>query len=523
VILRALESLDDRRLATVLGAAMFLTVAWPILLLDVPPYQDLPGHLAEVTVLAHPYRYPELVSNGWLKSNSALVAWTFFVGRLVGVKLAARLFVLGTLAAMAFVLPRVALCFGDRRRMIVAAPLAWPMVHNWFVAMGMLNFALGVALALATLVQLQRQRVAPSAARGVAVALLGAATWYASGVPLLVLGLLVAVETAVQPSWRARADLARRVLPPLAPAIGLVVLAVLRQAAEGGGRHFSTLGETQYQPAVWLLYDAWSDWFYPFTELEAWTLLPAAVLAVVAAARARAAVPFFSSWALGALAALYLLLPWMLPAFGFVNDRLLPFLWIAALVRVPARLPRLLSPALAGAAALYVVGLAIDLFRVSRDFDAYAAGMDAVPEGARMLSLVFRTRVTSKNTWTLDHASGLYVVGRLTSAQDVWADSPAMTLRFRGEPTFFEDRLQLRRFVLSTATRGAYCDDQTIRGVAVDCAADWRAKWDWMWREAGARFDRVLLFDPTEDVMSTVPASWQTRFAAGRLVILEPR
>ena len=513
---------SDEGLATALSALLFATVAWPLLFLPMPPYQDLPGHLATVTILLHPERYPDFVSNGWLKSNTALVAWTFFAGKVMGIQLAARLFALGTLAASALVLPRFVLHFTDRRRMLVAAPLAWPMVHNWFVAMGMLNFALAVALALALLVLLDRQRRAPTWPRAAGILLLGLATWYASSVPLALAGLLVVIEIARQPSWPARWSHAARLLPPLAPLALLVALVVLHHATEAGGAHYGTLGEVQYEPPVWLLYDAWADWFYPFTELEAWTLLPAAVLLLVAVARAREAIPFFSPWALGALLALYLLLPWMLPGFGYVNDRVLPFLWMAALVRVPARLPRFTWGALVAAGALTAAGLAVDLFRVARDMDTYAAGVDAVPEGSRLLSLLFRTRVTSKNTWSLDSASGMYVTAKLTSAQDVWADSPTMPLRFRDEPDFFEDRLQVRRFVSTVATRDGYCEAQAARGLVTgDCAGDWRAKWDWLWREADARFDRVLLFDPTDDALSTVPPTWRPCLRRGPLTVLE--
>ena len=36
-------------------------------------------------------------------------------------------------------------------RMLVASLFAWPMVHNWFVSMGMLDFAIALPLSLALL------------------------------------------------------------------------------------------------------------------------------------------------------------------------------------------------------------------------------------------------------------------------------------------------------------------------------------------------------------------------------------
>ena len=73
---------------------LFVVGAWPLALTEVPPYQDLPNHLAAVTVIENLERYPEFVFNGFFKTNAALFAWLFVVGKVVGTKLAARLFAL---------------------------------------------------------------------------------------------------------------------------------------------------------------------------------------------------------------------------------------------------------------------------------------------------------------------------------------------------------------------------------------------------------------------------------------------
>ena len=104
----------DTQLAGLLGGAMFLAVAWPLFFLKLPPYQDLPGHLAAVTVLANPSLYPELVPTGFLKPNSFFFVWTLYVGRAVGFAFAAKLYALAVLAANAFVLPRFVLHATDR-------------------------------------------------------------------------------------------------------------------------------------------------------------------------------------------------------------------------------------------------------------------------------------------------------------------------------------------------------------------------------------------------------------------------
>jgi hypothetical protein len=513
---------SDRRLVLAIAGALFVTCAWPVFLLPIPPYQDLPGHLATVSILAHLDRYPEYVSNGWLKSNSAVLAWTYFVGKAIGLKLAARVFVLGTLAATALALPRVMMRFAGRPATLVAAPFAWPMVHNWFVSMGMLNFALGFALSLELVLLLDRQRDAPTRARAVGIAALGLAIWYASSIPLCIVALLVTIEIAVQPGLKARLRCAGRIVPPLLLTVGLVVAAVVRHAGGTMTGRLGEVGEISYRTASWVAYDAWAHWFYAFTELEAPTLLLAVVLAVIAVVRARARIPFFSSWALAALLALYLSLPSMMPGFGYVADRVLPFLWVAALTRVPARLPRLVWGACAAASAVACAGLAVDLFRLARDQDDYAAGVDAVPTGSRLLALTFATRVTSRNTWSLRHASGIYVMERLTTAQDVWADSPTMPLSFREPPTFFQDPVRLERFVKNFADRRSYCDARIARGqTPAACASEWREAWDGFWAGALARFDHVVLFGATDDALSTVPSGWRPCVRRGLLIVLE--
>ncbi len=182
----ATDRFGDRTLASLIGLVLFALVAWPLLVSEAPPFQDLPNHLATATVMLNPSRYPEFVSNGLLKTNAALFAWLFLVGGSVGVVFAAKLFTWVTLAAMAFAIPHFVLTFRNRNAMVVASLFAWPMVHNWWVSMGMLDFALAVALSLAVLIGLERRRKQATLSNFLLVALASVATWYAHVFPLLV-------------------------------------------------------------------------------------------------------------------------------------------------------------------------------------------------------------------------------------------------------------------------------------------------------------------------------------------------
>jgi hypothetical protein len=233
---RVVERLGDRQLAAAIGAVLFALAAWPLALTEIPPYQDLPNHLAALTVIDHPNAYPEFASNGFLKTNAALFTWLYFASKLIGAAAAAKIFALGVLALNAFVLPRVVLDLtGSRQKLVVASFFMWPLVHNWFVSMGMLDFALGIPLSLVTLLLLNRQARAPSWKNGAAIAAVAVATWYAHVFALMVVHLLVLVHVVTRPTWRDRLQQICRLAPPLAPAAALVLWSLYDHFTEPDG------------------------------------------------------------------------------------------------------------------------------------------------------------------------------------------------------------------------------------------------------------------------------------------------
>jgi hypothetical protein len=282
----------------------------------------------------------------------------------------------------------------------------------------------------------------------------------------------------------------------------------------------------QWNTPAWILYDLWAKWFFGLTPLGATSLALAVTLAVLAIAGFRARPAFVGRLVTCGMFAAIWILPYQMPGFGYVNARMIPFVWLAALVRVPERIPRALAAVLGACAALYAAGNAVDLFRAEADSRAFAAGAPAVPEGARLLTLNFKPRVTSKNTWSLEHASGLYVVERGTSAQDVWADSPTMPITFREPPDFFADPVLIRRFVAKMESSAAFCDAEARAGASEtegDCVSRWRAIWAGLFEDARGRFDHVVLWGAPDEVRAIVPTGWGVAFEKGMLVVLERR
>jgi hypothetical protein len=513
--------LTDAQLAILIGVTLFGLAAWPLALVDLPPLQDLPNHLATVTVIEHPRQYPEFVFNGYFKTNSALFTWLLLASRVMSTKAAVRLFVLLVLGLGALSYPRLVLSLAGRRAMISSAFFAWPMVHNWFVSMGMLDFALGVPLATFLVVLLAGQSRTPSLARGLQIAALALLTWHAHAFPLLVVHLLVLVQVAIGRSWAERAARARALVLPLLPASILVTISLWSHMTEPVGAMTGDVALGRLLPPWELFYNLWAEWLYGFTWLQIATLAPCLGLGLWAIAKWRTDVPFFGPVACAALVALYVFSPYVVTNWFHVNSRLIPFLWLAALVRVPQRLPRRAAAALAVCAASYSVGMGIDYVRLDRDWARFTAGIGAVPEGSRLLPLLFRGKATSENTRDVLHAWGFYVTRKHTSAPLLFAHSRSFPVMYRDPPPPQFNHLVLEGFAPNMGSPDWICHVMRSNGIApADCVGLWRAQWAEFWAQALPQYDHVLLWSAPKEVLTMVPPAYKVTFARDELTIL---
>lgn len=522
----------DQHLALLVSAALFVLGAWPLALTEVPPYQDLPNHLAAVTVIENQGRYPEFSFNGFFKTNAALFAWLFVVGKVVGTKLAARLFALMVLAANAVVLPRFVLALtGSRKKMLIASLFMWPMVHNWFVSMGMLDFALSVPLSLGMLLAIDRHRRAPSLTSALLVTGLGAATWYAHVFPLLVVHMLVFIEAARAPTWRERAASLKAMALPLVPVTALVMLSLFQHLRDNVGPMTAFVHHHKMVPPWELAYNLWAEWFWGFTKLSITSIVPCLLLAFYGAgpravprvggegAARRASPMFFSTIAVLALGLLFCLAPYRITNWYHVNSRLIPFLWVALLLRVPDKLPKRVVAVLGLSAALYSAGMGADFVRLEKDRQEFTAGISAVPEGAKLLPLVFRHKGASDNTRSLLHAWGFYVTDKYTSAPLLFAHSRSFPVMYSTPPPVRFNDLVLENFAATMITSANFCE--STRVVTDDCRGEYRARWAEFWRDAIPLYDHVLLWQPSDEALELVPADYGVTFRQGGLVIME--
>ncbi len=518
-----LTRMTDTQLALTVGAALFALAAWPLALVEVPPYQDLPNHLAAITVISNPDRYPEFVFNGFFKTNAALFTWLYFVGKLVGVKVAARLFALLVLAADAVVFPLFVLRLtGSRKKLLVASLLVWPMVHNWFVSMGMLDFALGVPLALVMVMLLHRQSQAPSWRLGALIVGVGALTWYAHVFGMLVVHLLVLLHIATRKSWRERAQQAKALVPFLLPNTVLVCISLYRHFTEPVGAMTGFVSLDKLIPPWELAYNLWAEWMWGFTKLSISSFVPACVLAVLCYRHRHDDVPFFSRPGFLALGLLFLFTPYIATNWFHVNSRFIPFLWAGALLRVPKDLPRWLVGLLGVAAVTYSIGMGVDFVRLDRDRAKFTAGISAVPEGAKLLPLLFTRQLTSENTRSLQHAWGFYVLEKQTSAPLLFAHSRSFPVMYHPPPLARFNHLVLETFAPSMGSPDWMCSSLRAGGIVLnDCAAAWRERWREFWDDVQPRYDHVLMWDPTPEALALVPSSFRASFHEDRLYIYE--
>jgi hypothetical protein len=512
----------DETLALACAVVLFALCAWPLLLVVVPPYQDVPNHLAVATIIDHPADYPEFVFNGFLKTNGAFYAWEHFVGHVVGAFASIRLFAALVFAVSARAFTRLVLVAGGRDKMLVATLFLAPMVHNWCVCLGLLDFTLGFAISILLVTAMIEQRRAPSAWRAARIALLSIACWYAHVIPLFLVCVLAFVEL-VRTFVKSRDELARvfvRCVVPLAPGAALMTWSVLGQLLA----HDTTKlgGYASVWLAPWdLVANLWVQWFLAFTPRSASSIVPCVVLAVIAWRRRRERVPFFEPCAFLALAALYAFVPYVFSFWAFANTRVAPFLWMAALVRVPARLPRWLVIALGAATLAYSVSLGVDYVRLDQDREEFVAGIPSVPERARLLPITFESRGASVNTKPLVHMWGYYVNAKETAAPRVFAASRMFGVHHREPPDPQLEEIALERFGNSMRDPRWTCDALAGGGIHVDdCEAIWRDTWRAFFERVGPRFDWLLLWDPEPITLTAIPREYVEVFHRGRLFIL---
>jgi hypothetical protein len=521
-----LARLTDGQLVALVASVLFALAAWPLLLVPLPPFQDLPNHVATAHIIAHPDLYPQFAFNGYFKSNGLLTAWLAAWTALAGggstgraLFAAARAFTAVVLAVNALAWPLFVLRFAGRRHVPAAALLVWPLVHGFFVVMGMLNFAFAFGLSLILLAVLERQRAHPTLVRGVGIAALASLLWFAHPFPLAVAAALAGLHALRAPGWSARLAAARTLVLPLAPAVVLSAIAAERHLVKDAHTTASTALSFSYLNPFELLEHLWLDASGALTHWGSVTIVPLALLAYLAWRRRDVERPFFSRAALVALALGYVAIPETHSNWSYFGCRLVPFLWAGLALRLPARLPRTLTGALVACALAFSAVTGVDYRRLDRDRAAFTAGMDAVPARATLLPLLFRKSETSSFTESLTHAWAYYVIEKNTSAPLVFAIERSYPITYRQFPPRALIPPALESFAERSGTPARVCKAMGQLPTDATCLGAWRAMWASFWREATPRFTHVLAWGMTDEARALVPSAYRRVVHDGRLEI----
>ena len=513
-----LAGLSDARLTSLVALALFALAAWPLLLVDLPPLQDLPNHVATAHIVAHPDLYPQYTFNGLFKSNALLTLWFYLFGG-QGLFGAARAFTALALAVNAIALPLFVLHFAGRSRLLVATLFVWPLVHSFSVSMGFLNFALVFGLSLILLTVLDRQRQRPTAARGAGIAALACVLWYAHPFPLAVVGGLVALHAATRPTWRSRFEAGFALLAPLAPAALLSLGAAAQHLVKAERATTMAAGTFSFLNPWENLAHLWTDVSGAFTRWGITTVVPALLLPGFAWRQRQLPRPFFSPLAMAILAVAYVALPEMLSNWHYLNCRLVPFLWVGLVLRLPGTLPRPVTIVLATCALAFSIATGVDYVRLDRDRAAFTAGIQAVPERATLLPLLFKQRKTSTFTASLTHAWGYYTVAKDTAAPLVFGVERSYPITYRDFPPRAVIPPALDRFAELNGTPAQVCKILHHLPVDAACTAIWRELWNAFWHDAEPRFSHLLTWAIPPEARPLIPANYRRIFAANELEI----
>jgi hypothetical protein len=510
----------------------FALAAAPLLLGTPPPFQDLPNHLASAYIAEHLQDYPGIEVNGYLRSNSALALGLHLLGGPLGLIAAARLCVALVLAATAASLAWLGWSVGGPARIASIALLGWPLVHHFFVSMGLLNFSLGLAGAWAALA-LAHRRIRAGSAPGaeatpsgrrwlerVALVVVSLAAWYAHPFPIAVAAGLVALQ-ALQGEPPGRWPLRSvRAVAPFLPALLLSVGTAATHLVKPAERPVLQGNPLHFDPPLDSLKYLWMHGPVAFSWLEASTLLPVLVLAVLAWRERRRSVPFFGWPAMALLVLGFFCLPTSGSNWALFNARFIPFIWVGLLLRAPPTLPRPLQLVLPVAALAYGGGLWADYVRLERERRQFCAAMPAVPEHASLLPLVFDPHGSASFTEPLRHAWGYYVLERATTAPLLFAVERSYPLIYRTWPPpelippAIDDLAGVLRSPAS-ACKAAGLDPRD----EPRCLALWRERWRQFWTLATPAFDHVLTWGARSDFPSVLPPEYAPVLVQGRLVL----
>lgn len=421
--------INSRFCQNLLTAALALICTIPILAVHTPPLTDALGHVGRFSLQL------ELGSEPWLQQfysfqwriigNLGSDILVQLLGPIVGIVAAVKtvLFLTQFLAGLAIVL----IAREVHGRITALSLFALPFIYNFPFNFGFLNFTLSMSLALMGFVLwLKLGRRQAWLARGIAFAALSLVVWVSHVYGWVFLGILCTGSSLAEARADGRAWLqtlwqtAWRCAPLLTPVIPML-------AWRGGEASPGIEGWFQMvAKLVWLI--------SPLRLEDMWIDICSAVFVGVVLLYAyrfsrlphRPAI----AWALGIAMLAFMMLPSRVFGSTFADMRLVPYLFILALLAYdPAPLSRRRRTLLTGL-GLAFLGLRLALttgvyIEHERKLDGYLEALSVIPQHSRVMTLM-----VAPCGWGLPwvtHLGSVAIATRQSFANDQW-EYPGMNL-----------------------------------------------------------------------------------------------
>lgn len=474
------------------GIALVLLTAVPLLLPQVPPLVDLPGHMGRYRVqldLAESEALQRFYNFEWrLIGNLGLDLLVIPLEKLFGLELAVKLAVLSIpplTAAGLLLIARVV-----HGALPPTAALAVPFAYSFPFHFGFVNFCLAMALALLGFALWRWLALKRRFKLCAAIFLpLSTALWVVHTFGWGVLGVLAYAAEMVRhrdegKSWlkawlRAPFDCLPLVLP--------MVLMVLWRGGQVGGR-----------TGDWFNWHHKFRWFYMMLR-DRWEVFDIACVALLSAVILFAAfhrrIGFSRMLAVAAafLLLVFLFLPRIVFGSAYADMRLAPYAFAMALIAIRFQ-PSFTTKTLHWVA---IASLGFFLARIGattasfwlydRTYDRELQALEHVPHGARLVSF---TGIACRQPWKmsrLEHMPAMAVVRRHAFSNDQWTmvGAQLLTVRYRPGWRFVRDPSQM-------VTEGR-CGGEVWW--SMDGSLQWlpRRAFDYVWLIQPPRHDPALL------------------------------
>jgi hypothetical protein len=430
--------------------AAILLSGLPVLLVEVPPLTDLPGHMARYRVQLDLSNSPALQAYygfDWaLIGNLGVDLLIVPLAKLLGLEAAVRL-----ICFLIPVLTSAGLIWVAREvhgRVPPTAFFALPFAYNFAFLFGFLNFALSMALALIAFgLWLRLGRLEKLKRRAWIFAPLSMLLWLCHAFGWGALGLLGFSAEFVRQhdkgigffraGWRAGIQ-ALSLAPPFA-------LMLLWRSGQVAGRTTDWFNwEAKWQWVVMVLRDRWEGFDQVSLVIAGFVIVAGAVSPRLGLSRHLSASAFV-------LAVVFVLLPRIVLGSAYADMRLAPYVFAVALLAIrlrPETGQRFASALAVAALAFFIVrtaGNTASFVLYDQSYRKNLAALEHIPYGARLLSFVGRPCRTDWFAHHLEHLPGMAVVRKHAFSNDQWVMPGAQLIfvYFPGGGRFTRDPSQV--------------------------------------------------------------------------------